>query len=93
MNQTFGDGSKSCNIQFAGMGEESADNDDGNLDIPEEWNTLLNDYDLLALTVENLSASLLNISIDIPGNSTDIVSIPDAAVCALEHMIVSSVDD
>ena len=100
INQTFGDGSKSCNIPFAGVGEESAGSDDDNLDMLEEWNTLVNDDYLLALAVDNLSPSLLNISIHIPDYSVDIsdnstynVSIPGATVCALEHMIVSPVED
>ncbi|CAB4043291.1 Werner syndrome ATP-dependent helicase [Paramuricea clavata] len=52
INRTFGDG---CNIQLDETCEESDDSDDDYLDIPEEWNILLND-DLLDLAVDNLSS-------------------------------------
>lgn len=90
INRTFGDG---YNIQLDETCEESDDSDDDYLDIPEEWNLLLNDDDLLDLEVDNLSTSLFDISIDNPDNSTDTVSIPNAAVCAIEQMTISPVED
>ena len=85
LDQTFSDG---CKIKC----DESADSDDC-IDIPGEWDILLNDDALLDQAVDNLSTSLFDVSIANSDNSSYTVSIPNAAACAIEHMTISPVKD
>lgn len=88
--QAFGDIS---NVQLGDIPEDSADSDDDYLDIHGEWDNLLDDNDLLDLAVDNLSASLLDTSINYSHDNSMDTDIPTVVICALDHLTISSVDD
>lgn len=84
VSQTFGD---CCDIQDYDCQSDDTDDDEHDTDTwLGDWHTLLDDDELLDLAVENLSLSLLDVSMNVSNDkSMDGVDIPGAVVSALEH--------
>jgi len=87
VSQTFGDVSEytSNDIQL-GQQESLEDDDDFG-----DWNYILEDDALFDLAMENLSASLLDVSMNETFNcSIDNADLPSSALCALELMTLNT---
>ena len=85
VGQTFGD---VADVELSNYNQleclEDDDNDFG------DWNYILDDDAFCALAMDNLSADLLDVSLDETINSSSDNNLPGSALCALEHMTLDT---